>query len=140
MIYCLCYISKKSSHLNYDNIQEIVSYSQDNNTAKQITGVLISYKKHFLQYLEGDSIEVYALFSKIKNDSRHSEIHMLQYSPIKKRMFSDWSMAYKEIPGLSDDVLSEPEEICADGIEEVVNKNAFWRGIQSIEVISNLIN
>ena len=56
MIYCLCYISKKSSHLNYNDIEEIVSYSQENNTDKQITGVLISYKEHFLQYLEGDSV------------------------------------------------------------------------------------
>ena len=140
MIYCLCYISKKSSHLKNDDIQEIVSYSQENNTAKQITGVLISYKKHFLQYLEGDSIEVYALYNKIKNDSRHSAIHMLQYSPLKDRLFSGWSMAYKEISGLSDVVLSESEEICAAGIEEVVNKNAFWKGIETIEVISNLIN
>ena len=140
MIYCLCYISKKKNHLKNNDIQNIVSYSQDNNAAKQITGVLISYKEHFLQYLEGDSIEVYALFDKIKNDSRHSEIHMLQYSPLKNRLFSDWSMAYKEISGLSNVELSEPEEICADGIEEVVNKNAFWRGIESIEVISNLIN
>ena len=140
MIYCLCYISKKSSHLNYNDIEEIVSSSQENNTDKQITGVLISYKEHFLQYLEGDSVEIYALFNKIKNDTRHEAIHLLQYSPLPNRLFSNWSMAYKEISGLSDVSLSEHEEICVDGIRDVVHKNEFWKGIESIEVISNLIN
>ena len=102
MIYCLCYISKKSSHLNYNDIEEIVSYSQENNTDKQITGVLISYKEHFLQYLEGDSVEIYALFNKIKMiqdmkqyiyfSTHHCQIDCFQIGLWLIRKFQDYQM------------------------------------------------
>ena len=139
MIYGLCYISKKSADLKKDDVQNIVLNSQENNALNEITGVLIAYKSHFLQYIEGDSVEIYALYNKIKEDKRHLAVQLLQYSPIESMLFSGWSMAFKQLSKSTKVDLPKSEAECINGIEQVVSHKAFWKGIETIEVMSNLM-
>lgn len=137
MVYCLCYISTKRSDLTQEEINSIVGISQVSNSTSGITGVLIEYKNNFIQHLEGDPIQVYQLFEKIKLDPRHENINLLQYSPIKKRMFDCWSMAHRNI-----DIMIENDEQllqCANALDDVIINKAFWKGIKTIEILSNLI-
>ena len=78
MLYCLCYISKKSDRLTAEGVNAMIRKSSVYNDANSITGVLIEYKTDFLQYLEGDAVEIYNLFNKIKMDKRHFDVSLLQ--------------------------------------------------------------
>jgi len=138
MIYCLCYISKKSESLDREGVRSIVRTSKKNNDAKEITGVLVEYKSDFLQYLEGDPVEIYKLFNKIKLDERHYEVNLLQYSPLETPLFSGWAMVYRDLDSL-DSVDRNKYNQCIETIEEINDKRFFWKGIKAIEILSNLI-
>ena len=138
MIYCLCYISKKSESLDREGVRSIVRTSKKNNDAKEITGVLVEYKSDFLQYLEGDPVEIYKLFNKIKLDERHYEVNLLQYSPLETPLFSGWAMVYRDLDSL-DSVDRNKYNQCIETIEEINDKRFVWKGIKAIEILSNLI-
>tara|TARA_B110000046_G_scaffold159809_1_gene172516 strand:- start:5704 stop:6126 length:423 start_codon:yes stop_codon:yes gene_type:complete len=138
MLYCLCYISKKSDRLTAEGVNEMIRKSSVYNDANSITGVLIEYKTDFLQYLEGDAVEIYNLFNKIKMDKRHFDVSLLQYSPVEGRIFSEWAMIHKDLNRLSSTNMDAQIE-CAGTIEEILSQKAFWKGLEAIEMMSNLI-
>ena len=102
-----------------------------------ITGVLINYKNNFIQHIEGDPVLIYELFELIKNDPRHEKISLLGYSPIEKRLFKKWNMTYKNLNE------SIENQIEYDGLKkslnELIDKKSFWKGIETIEAMSNII-
>lgn len=138
MNYCLCYISKKRKNLAQEDIDSIIEISKEKNAISGISGILIEYKNHFIQHIEGDAIQVYELFEKIKLDSRHENINLLQYSPMNKRMFDGWNMAHRNI----DIMLKNDEKFlkCANSLDHVIKNRSFWKGIETIEILSNLIH
>ena len=132
--YCLCYISKKSPDTSSSTIQSIVNYAANYNAKSNITGVLIEYDTNFLQYLEGDPVIIYTLFQKISADERHQNVMLLNFKPIERRFFIEWSMAYRNVVELEEKVKHE----CVNSIELIKENHEFWRGIDVIEKISNL--
>jgi Sensors of blue-light using FAD len=62
------------------------------NAAKGITGVLIYSNTMILQLLEGGREQVSALYNRISQDKRHSDVMILSFEDIEQRRFSDWSM------------------------------------------------
>ena len=137
MIYSLCYISTKRKDLTDLDISEIIEKSMVKNSNHMITGILINYKNNFIQYIEGDPVLIYELFEHIKNDSRHEKISLLGYSPIKKRLFEKWNMTYKNLNE------SIENQIEYDGLKkslnELIDNKSFWKGIETIEAMSNII-
>ena len=97
MIYSLCYISTKRRDLLKSEINAIIETSKKRNAINGISGILIEYKNHFIQHIEGDAILIYELFEKIKLDTRHENVHLLQYSPLENRLFDDWNMAHRNL-------------------------------------------
>lgn len=96
-LYHLSYISDKLSSSNNDDLRDILSQSLKNNEINNITGVLIDYDKHFIQYLEGDSIKIFKLFEKIRSDERHKNVTLINYDKIDKRRFPKWEMKERVI-------------------------------------------
>lgn len=137
MMYSLCYISTKSKGLTNSDIKDILEKSTANNSNKMISGVLINYKNNFVQHLEGDPVLIYELFEQIKNDPRHEKISLLGYSPIQRRLFKKWNMTYKNLNE------SIENQIEFDGLKkslnELIDKKSFWKGIETIEAMSNLM-
>ena len=137
MMYSLCYISTKSKGLTNSDIKDILEKSTANNSNKMISGILINYKNNFVQHLEGDPVLIYELFEQIKNDPRHEKISLLGYSPIESRLFEKWNMTYKNLNE------SIENQIEFDGLKkslnELIDKKSFWKGIETIEAMSNLI-
>ena len=99
-------------------LHRILSQSSFNNEKNNITGALICRKDLYLQYLEGPAHKIDELYSKIKTDSRHKGVKLLEDTRSKRRLFSNWAM--KGDP--AKDWMWTKSEV-ADGILERLTKN-----------------
>ena len=137
MIYSLCYISTKRLDLLKSEINSMIETSKKRNEVKGISGILIEYKNHFIQHIEGEAVAIYELFEKIKLDSRHENVHLLHYSPLEKRLFDNWNMAHRN---LDIDIHRDQQFLkCSNLLDDVIENKSFWAGIKTIELMSNLI-
>lgn len=76
-------------------VEKIVNYSQIKNAELGITGALIFTGEHFAQVLEGTPEAIHMLMAYIYTDSRHENVVVMDQSPITRRRFSSWQMAYQ---------------------------------------------
>ena len=114
-----------------------MKHQKKRNEAKDISGILIEYKNHFIQHIEGDAVVIYELFEKIKLDTRHENVHLLQYSPLENRLFDDWNMAHRN---LDIDIHRDQQFLkCSNLLDDVIENESLWEGIKTIELMSNLI-
>ena len=97
MLKAIFYSSRKSDDLKVSDIEDLITHSIENNSKKDITGLLIEYKANFLQYLEGPENAVYDLYNKIKKDQRHYDVILVQDLEIEKRIFPKWNMLFKHL-------------------------------------------
>jgi len=88
----LIYIRTASKKITKDDLQAILLTSIFHNSEKNITGLLLYDQGTFCQALEGEAEDVYALFSKILEDDRHTRIIKIFDDEIQTRDFSSWSM------------------------------------------------
>ncbi len=87
------YVSERTD-LSNDNLTNIFDTSNKNNPEKGITGCLLIGSNSYLQFLEGPSSAVEALYSKIQVDSRHKNVKKLHDQRIDEKLFSSWSMKF----------------------------------------------
>lgn len=97
LLYQLVYTSRKNSTCTETEIEKILESCKRNNPDKDITGVLLHSDDNFIQYLEG-SKDIIKLYDLIKEDSRHKNVVLLSYGPLKERVFPTWHMGYKNVP------------------------------------------
>ncbi len=72
---------------------ELFSAARSNNKKQHITGALLLLDDYFVQTLEGDEPAVTALLARIKADSRHDSIEVLDTDLVATRVFARWAMA-----------------------------------------------
>jgi hypothetical protein len=87
----LIYRSRKNS-LPPNGIFAIHDQARRNNAARDLTGVLLFNRDHFLQCLEGEAQEVTRTFRTIIDDPRHREVALISVNDVPERCFPDWSM------------------------------------------------
>ena len=87
------YVSEKTESSD-SSLTKIFDISEKNNPEKDITGCLVIGSNSYLQFLEGPSLAVEELYSKIEIDSRHKNIKKLHDQSIKEKLFSSWSMKF----------------------------------------------
>lgn len=75
-------------------VDAIVDWSRGRNCELGVTGALVFTEKRFAQYLEGPARNVDALMSSIRGDSRHRDVDLIFRSPLPRRRFATWQMAY----------------------------------------------
>ena len=75
-------------------IAQILEASRANNRAAGVTGALMFNSGCFAQILEGPLAGIEAIFERIQRDPRHTDVLLLDLSPIAKRGFASWSMAF----------------------------------------------
>ena len=88
----LLYLSQSIKTITEQQILDILQSSQRNNSANEITGVLIHGGGLFMQILEGAENKVLPLYIRILEDRRHSNSRLIHISPASERMFNKWSM------------------------------------------------
>lgn len=77
------------------NLLELLRVSRKNNKKVNVTGVLITHGKGFIQYIEGAEKNIDNLFhEKICQDTRHQNITIINQAPVLERHFVNWDMGY----------------------------------------------
>lgn len=87
----IAYCSKPVS-FSFEQVDDILTTSQENNAGAGITGALIYDNQTFLQFLEGTHEDIRRVFSRISHDPRHTCIRLLSVRELDDRLFPDWSM------------------------------------------------
>lgn len=93
----LIYISTATRRIDIDEIRSIERTAKNNNKSAAVTGILLYNNGMFMQFLEGAEADIKQVFSAIKRDPRHTNIHVLKQDTIPKRQFTDWNMMYTEV-------------------------------------------
>jgi hypothetical protein len=91
-VICLGYLSSASTPPTSEELGQILTTSQANNSAAGITGLLCHYEGNFLQFLEGDANAVITTYARISADPRHGRLIEICRRPIEQRAFGDWTM------------------------------------------------
>lgn len=78
----------------------ILSAARRNNPLWDITGALICRHDVYLQLIEGPSASIEALYARILNDDRHTDIRLLLEEDMGERLFPAWSMLDDQAPSL----------------------------------------
>ena len=94
VLYCSRNFISGSSDTVAAEVRSILDVSRRNNLRAGVTGGLLFSTGCFAQVLEGPMDAVEEAFERIQCDDRHSDVTVLQASPIPSRDFPDWSMAF----------------------------------------------
>lgn len=97
MLAHLVYVSTRKSTCTPAEIEKILVSCKKNNPAEDITGCLVYSQNKFIQYLEGESKDIFRLLDKIKLDKRHENVLMVSYSAITEKVFPSWHMATQRV-------------------------------------------
>lgn len=115
-LYRLMYMSSAIKLFSTNELEALLEISIKNNSEKNITGLLLTKGKTFLQCLEGNKFEVTSLYNKIKSDIRHKDVIVLLEEESKQRLFPNWSMGYENLENYE---LVKSEKIKKYTIEDI---------------------
>lgn len=102
----LIYVSTSVKLLNDEELLDILKVSRENNSSRDVTGLLLYKGGNFMQVLEGPDEVVEALYETIKTDPRHKDVFVLSREQISNRQFPAWEMAFQNLD--NPEVKSEP--------------------------------
>ena len=85
------YLSQNRGFESELDIQDMISFAQEQNAKHYITGYLYFANNMFVQYFEGKKEQVDALWTNISKDPRH-EVLFSSRSEINERRFNTWYM------------------------------------------------
>lgn len=103
-MYRLVYVSSATHLMSKPELIEILEVARRNNTRLGVTGMLLYRDGNFIQLLEGDQDAVKNLYATIEQDSRHFGSMVLLEEDTDERLFSEWSMGFRDLsdPALQD--------------------------------------
>jgi hypothetical protein len=90
----LLYVSVENHPFSKQDIADLLKQSREKNAKLGVTGILLYYKKHFFQVLEGEKDVIFELFSTIRKDQRHMSVILVWDQSVSERSFKDWTMAF----------------------------------------------
>jgi hypothetical protein len=122
----LLYCSQAKSDFSEDILKEILLTSRKNNRAANITGVLVHGGGLFMQVLEGPEQVVLRTYMKILDDKRHTDSRIIHITPVKDRLFENWTMGVVEADPLT---FEHVARLRANRLESV-NADAFTQVIR----------
>ena len=102
----LIYVSTSVKLLNDEELLGILKVSRENNSSRDVTGLLLYKGGNFMQVLEGPDEVVEAVFETIKADPRHKDVIVLSREQISNRQFPAWEMAFQNLD--NPEVKNEP--------------------------------
>jgi hypothetical protein len=96
-VYHVLYHSRTTLGLILADVEALVDWSRHYNAQHQLTGLLLYSDERFVQVVEGEETAVRALFARIQQDARHTQVVTLSEGPGPQRWFADWSMAWGQV-------------------------------------------
>ncbi len=88
--WAICYVSSENDRMEENHIEILFSQTQRNNTANDISGILLYSQGNFFQVIEGDAITIKELFKKIENDDRHRNLFRVFNREIKQDQYDGY--------------------------------------------------
>lgn len=93
-IHFLVYVSRPAPGMGAEQFRDIATHAAQANRSRGITGYLILLDGASLQYLEGKKSVIHALFERICQDKRHTDVSLMAEGPMDDRLFMDWHMGF----------------------------------------------
>lgn len=93
----LVYTSTAVEDLSPDQLLQILKSCRKNNSANDVTGILLYAHRTFFQVLEGKKEIILNLFEIIKKDPRHENVTLLETKEIFEREFPYWNMGFQKL-------------------------------------------
>lgn len=97
MLKQVVYASALSQLHQPEVLSDILRESTSHNPSRHITGMLLYINGSFLQVLEGEAEVVEALYKKIAEDPRHTQVVKILELPNVEREFAQWSMGHANL-------------------------------------------
>ncbi|MGB7285812.1 MAG: BLUF domain-containing protein [Salaquimonas sp.] len=97
------YVSQAKKPFQSNELSLLLEHSRIRNSKDKITGLLIYRfnsefsRGNFVQILEGPEAAIDDVWQRISSDSRHHTIITLEAGKAEDRMFSDWSMGFRNV-------------------------------------------
>ncbi|RAW02606.1 BLUF domain-containing protein [Pseudochryseolinea flava] len=123
MLAHLAYVSVRKKNCTEEEIEKILAACKINNAPLDITGVLLYSETKFIQYVEGESTSLMALYDKIKKDARHEKAVMISYNPIQSRIFPSWQMGSRKLASNDIDFVTDITPGDKEIFKKIVNGN-----------------
>ena len=95
----LVYISAATEPLSSSALEDIGRHARAQNRSSDITGVLFYRDARFMQLIEGQSAAIEALYGRISQDSRHTDLLVVLDRRHDDRACPDWNMAIVNLDG-----------------------------------------
>lgn len=86
----LFYASTATAQCTPSEVEKIIDAGCRNNAELDVTGTLCFENNYFLGCLEGSRENINAIFNKIVDDNRHTEVHLLELKEISHRYFEQY--------------------------------------------------
>ncbi|MFD2113422.1 EAL domain-containing protein [Thiorhodococcus fuscus] len=99
-LHAVLYVSLATQPMSQDDLMDLLGFSREANRAQGITGFLLYLNGSFMQMIEGSYPRIQRLMERIEADSRHRNVTRLYEGSIDKRIFSDWSMGFRNMDHL----------------------------------------
>ena len=111
----IIYTSTATELMPEEELKALLETARNNNTAHNISGMLLYSNGVFLQVLEGDNKDdLDHLYRHIEQDERHHSIIRLIGGKTDQRQFPDWSMGFHSL---------NPETAETSGFNDFMNQN-----------------
>jgi hypothetical protein len=105
----LIYASRSTECFHEHEIPDLLHQVRIANAKQEITGMLLFIRGSFLQVLEGQPEMVDAVFSRILNDKRTTQVRSIARESIPERAFEGWTMMHKTLdPIEAGELIGEP--------------------------------
>jgi hypothetical protein len=105
-VFFIVYASSATVAFSRADLLVLLEKSRANNTRAGVSGMLLYQDGNFIQVLEGDEVQVRALYDRIARDPRHSGVLVLHEGRREQRQFEGWAMAFRDLG--SDEVRAMP--------------------------------
>lgn len=92
----LAYVSRATSELSRQKLNEIVSDAMQFNEARQLSGALVFDGSCFFQYIEGPRANLTEATARIRASRSHVILLNLIDGPVPARRFEGWEMYYRD--------------------------------------------
>ena len=93
----IIYISNLAVPFDDQMLASLLHKARAANIVNAVTGVLLHHQRCFVQCIEGPPETIDALFQRISQDSRHTNVIRLLRRNISERQFPNWSMGCTHI-------------------------------------------
>ncbi|MGI3187038.1 BLUF domain-containing protein [Nioella aestuarii] len=131
----ITYVSQAQRPMSQDDLAGLLEHSRARNLQDDITGCLVyryndDYDRgNFLQVLEGPEAAIDDVWRRISSDNRHHTIVIIDEGSIEERMFSNWSMGFRNL---------DAEDLKhAEGFSDL-GSDAFWAQINEKNLSNGL--